>query len=70
MKEINKTVKRHTLVNAIRIASEEYAKIAINMAGSENPGEKSLASQFEQQALEAIDLAMELENFDLIRLED
>lgn len=65
-------VKRHTLVNALRIASEEYAKIAAGMADSDGPnaGEQSLAGQFQRQAIETIDLAMEIENSETIRLED
>lgn len=54
--------QRHTIVNALRVAAEEYAKAA--------KVDPSLAEVFERQALETIDLALEIENADMIRLED
>lgn len=46
-------VHRHTLVNALRVAAEEYAKAA--------KVDPSLAETFEHQAIEVIDLAIEIE---------
>lgn len=54
--------QRHTLVNALRVAAEEYAKAA--------KVDPSLADTFERQAVEVIDLALEIENSETIRLED
>lgn len=54
--------KRHTLANALRIAAEEYAKAA--------KVDPNLASTFERQAIEVIDLASEIENAETISLED
>jgi hypothetical protein len=54
--------KRHTLVNALRVAAEEYAKAALI--------DPNLRQTFEDQAVVAIDLALEIENAETIRLED
>lgn len=54
--------KRHTLINAIRIAAEEYEKAA--------QIDPNLRDTFTRQALEAREMADAIEEADTIRLQD
>lgn len=60
--------KRHTLANALRVAAESYAVIAKDFTKVE--GHERVAKQFEEQALAALDMALEIEQAETIRLED
>lgn len=60
--------KRQTLINALRVAAEQYAADAQNC--SKTPGHDRMALQFKAQSGEALGLADEIENAATIRLED
>lgn len=70
--------KRHTLANALRVAAEQYACDALAMKAEPNDLDqrmptatrRRIAEQFERQAIEAIDLALAIEQADTIDLED
>lgn len=55
-------VARYTLVNALRVAAEQYAADALV--------DPSLADQFRQQQREAVDMAERIEESDKLFLHD
>jgi hypothetical protein len=60
--------KRHTLINALRIAASQYAADAHTCSCT--PGHDRMAMDFKAQAGEALGLADQIEQSDTIRLED
>lgn len=53
--------ERLTVINALYTAAEKYRECAKAVADSENPGIKSLSSQFDRQAAELMPIIEKLE---------
>lgn len=70
--------KRHTLANALRIAADEYARMASLQkgerwtvpTGAPRDGLDRIIASFEAQATDARRLADEIEQADAVQLED